>query len=93
MEIDESKMKEWKEPTIWQKLRNSIVALLLGWFLLVVTPLSILIINIPNGTAFYAVFGLYAVFCLLLGWFFGDNFISYLHAKIENWWDPRDMFR
>lgn len=93
MEIDETQMKEWKEPSVWQKLRNSVVALLFGIFLLKVTPLSFVIIYLPNSTVIYMVLGLYSTICLLLGWFYGDNFIGYLHAKIENWWSPRDMFR
>lgn len=86
-------MKEWKEPSVWQKLRNSVVALLFGVFLLKVTPLMIVIVLFPNSTVYYLVFCSYVIICLLLGWSYGDYFISYLHAKIENWWSPQDMFR
>jgi len=93
MEIDESKMKVWKEPSVWQKLRSSVIALLFGVFLLTVTPLHFVMVYLPNPTIIYLVWALYSIICLIMGWFYGDYFISYLHAKIENWWDPRDMFR
>jgi len=93
MEIDETKMKKWEEPSLWQKLRNSVVALLFGVFLLKVTPMTFVIVYLPNGTVYYLVLSLYAIICLLMGWVYGDYFISYIHAKIQNWWSPRDMFR
>ena len=93
MEIDETKMREWDEPSLWQKLRNSVFALVFGVFLLMVTPMSFSVVLIPNGTVYYLVLCLYATTCFLLGWFYGDNFTSYLHAKILRWWHPRDMFR
>ncbi|TYP95564.1 hypothetical protein LX73_0873 [Fodinibius salinus] len=93
MEIDETKMKVCKEPSVWQKLRNSIVALLFGVFVLQVTPLSFVIVFFPNSTVFYLILSSYGIICLLMGWFYGDYFVSYLHVKIENWWSPRDMFR
>jgi len=93
MKIDETKMKDWDEPSVWQKLRNSVVALVFGFFILMVTPMRFAIVPLSNGTVYYLVIGSYATICFLLGWFYGDNFINYLHAKIENWWDPRDLFR
>lgn len=93
MEIDESKMREWKEPSVWQKLRNSVIALLFGVFLLKVTPMSFALVYLPNSTILYVVLGSFGTICLLSGWFYGVYFTSYLRAKIENWWDPRDMLR
>lgn len=93
MEIDETKMKECKKPSVWQKLRNAVIALLFGGFLLKVTPMSFAVVYLSNSTVIYLVLSLYAIICLFLGWLYGDYFIGYLHAKIENWWAPRDMFR
>jgi len=92
MDVDESNMKEWKEPSLWQKLRNAVVALLFGAFLVFVTPLIFPIFYF-NHVIIYFLLILYGFICLVLGWFYGDDFINYLHAKIENWWDHRNMFR
>jgi uncharacterized protein YqhQ len=93
MEIDETKMEELEEPTFWQKLRNSIIALLFGSFLLKVTPISFVNVFLPNSTFFYVLLYSYATICLLLGWFYGNYFISYLHERIEDWWSPKDLFK
>lgn len=93
MEIDESKIEEWDEPTVWQKLKNSVIALIFGGFLVIITPMRFALLAPFDSTISYVLTGTYAIVCLLLGWFYGDDFRAYLHAKIVKWWDPRDMFR
>lgn len=90
MEIDKSKMRV--APGFWQKLRNSIFALIFGLFFLWITPGVMLIIFLPDHW-FYAVLSLSAISCLMIGWFYGDDFVDYLHTNIINRWNPIDRFR
>lgn len=90
MEIDESKLRE--APSFWQKLRNSIVALIFGVFFLWITPAMMFIILLPSVWS-YVVLSLCAIICLLIGWLYGDDFVDYLHTNIVNRWNPMNRSR
>jgi hypothetical protein len=90
MEVDESKMRV--APGFWQKLRNSIFALIFGVFFLWITPGMMLIIFLPS-IWFYVVLSLCAIICLVIGWIYGDDFVDYLHTNIVNRWNPMNRFR
>lgn len=92
MEIDESRMKEYEEPTLLQKIRNSVVSLLFGLFFLYITGILLLISFLPK-ILFYSTLNSLIAALFLLGWLCGENFVGYLHAKILNRWNPRNLFR
>lgn len=92
MEIDETRMKDYEEPTLLQKMRNSVVSVLFGLFFLHITGILLLIYFLPN-ILFYSILSSLILALSLLGWLCGESFVGYLHAKILNRWNPRDLFR
>ena len=89
IQIDESSLKE--EPSLFQKIRNVAIAVVLGAVLIQMilfygtaksgsfTPGSI-IIYLDNLW-----FIGYLIICGFFGWFVGENFIDWLKVKIESW--------
>jgi cellulose synthase/poly-beta-1,6-N-acetylglucosamine synthase-like glycosyltransferase len=92
MEIDESRMKDYEKPTLLQKMRNSLVSLLFGLFFLYITGILLLISFLPK-ILFYSILNSLIIALFLLGWLYGEDFRGFLHAKILNRWNPRDLFR
>lgn len=92
MKIDESRMKVHEKPTLFQRIRYAFVSLIFGLFFLYITGI-ILFLSFFSNLTFYAVLVPISVVLILLGWVFGDEFTGFMHAKILNIWNPKNMFR
>ena len=93
MEIHETNMEKWNSPSIWQRLKNSIITALMGIFIYFMIPYkNFIIVNLDNSTI-YIIWCFYLGIVALLGWFFGDKIINLFYVKIMDNWDPRDMFK
>lgn len=92
MKIDESKMKEFVEPSILSRLRNSIISLIFGMFFLYITRFIFILLLISKEMFNYSLV-LIAMIFLCFGWFYGEEFTWYMYGKVLNKWDPRNMFR
>lgn len=89
IQIDESSHKE--EPSLFQKFKNVIIAMVLGAVLIQMilfygaakggtfTPASIIIYS--DSLWFFG----YLFVCGVLGWFAGESFLGWLKVKIDSW--------
>ncbi|GAB5407889.1 MAG: hypothetical protein BalsKO_02540 [Balneolaceae bacterium] len=89
IQIDESSLKE--EPSLFQKIRNVLIAVVLGAVLVQMilfygavkggsfTPASIIIYF--DSLWFVG----YLIVCGVLGWFAGESFLDWLKVKIDSW--------
>jgi len=81
MNVDESQMKE--APNILQRLKYSIIAVIFGNYLLILTNILVPIVFLPE-ILFYIILLLISGILAFLGWSYGDEFTGYLHTKIVN---------
>lgn len=89
VEIDETKLTE--EPSLVQRLKNTIFAIVLGavlvqmYFFYGSTKSGSFI---PTSIFIYFdnfLFIGYLILCGIFGWFVGENFIDWLKVKIDSW--------
>jgi hypothetical protein len=92
MKIDESRMKEYEEPTILRRLGSAVISLIFGLFFVYIFGVVALLSILPN-LIFYIQLSITGLICFTLGWVYGDEFTSYLHANIVDRWDPMNRFR
>lgn len=88
--IDES--KHTVAPSFFQRLRNSIIATVMGIVFAQVILFAFwggLILFWWNNMLFIS----YLVACAILGWIVGDRFIETLVKKSDEWWGLWGYFR
>ncbi|NGP87489.1 hypothetical protein [Fodinibius halophilus] len=88
-ELADSIRKEEKKTTtsVWQRIKDSIAALLMGIVIYFIAPIGLIHMHLDNSII-YVILSLYLATCLLVGWFYGKQTRNILYAKIMDWWDP-----
>lgn len=89
IEIDESAHRPAENPTIIQRLKNGIVAVLMGAILF---QIILFTYHISLGLSIVLWFGSpfflgYLAVCGVLGMLFGGKFIDILKYESGNWWN------
>lgn len=96
IKIDKSTHRPAADPTILQRIKNGVLAVLMG-----AVFMQILLFTFRFGsviTLFYfpfyrVVFIVYLAICGILGMIFGEDFIVALRNEGDNWWDLWNYFK
>lgn len=83
--IDES--KQTTAPTIFQKIKHILTAILMGIIFAQVMLFAFMMGSIIYIWLYSELALGYLLVCAILGWFYGEKFIQTLGKESENWWD------
>lgn len=84
--IDES--KHTSAPTVFQRIKHILMAVLMG---IVFVQVMLFASRMGSVVIYFWVYTelalAYLLVCAVLGWFYGDNFVQTLGKKSEGWWN------
>ncbi|NGP77384.1 hypothetical protein G3570_12115 [Balneolaceae bacterium YR4-1] len=90
--IDESKHRE--APDFFQRLKNSLYAIVMGAVVAQIILFAFRMVGIIYFFIEYLELTIvYLSVCAILGWIYGEKFISSLGKEGANWWDLWRMWK